>query len=177
MDRNLTKFLGLGFSGYLIWYVLYEYFLKEQTYLDEYLIHSMVISAEWALRTLGYQLYEMNTSGLRWQIGIADSVGLLQVGAPCDGLVLFVLFTVFILAFPGPWQRKLWFIPSGIVLIHLANLLRVVSLVVIQFNRPQSLKFNHDYTWTVLIYAFIFWLWYLWSVHFSHGKRGKSVSP
>ena len=174
MDKDLTRFLGLGFAGYLIWYVLYEYFLKEYTLLDEYLIHSMVVSSEWALRALGYGLYEMNSTGLRWQIGIADSVGLLQVGAPCDGLVLFVLFAVFILAFPGPWKRKLWFIPLGIGLIHAANLVRVVSLVMIQFNSPQSLKFNHDYTWTVLIYGFIFWLWYLWATRIS---KAGSLGP
>ncbi len=163
MERDLAKFLGLGFVGYLAWYVAYQYFLKEQTLLDEYLIHSMVVSSEWVLRNLGYALYEMQTTELRWQIGIADSVGMLHIGAPCDGLVLFVLFAVFVLAFPGPGRRKLWFIPLGVILIHLANLVRVVSLVMIQFNSPQNLQFNHDYTWTVLIYAFIFWLWYVWA--------------
>ena len=169
MDRNLTRFLGLGFVGYLLWYVAYQYFLKDQTLMDEYLIHSMVVSSEWMLRLLGYPLYEMSTSELRWQIGIADSVGLLHIGAPCDGLVLFALFSVFILAFPGPARRKAWYIPLGILLIHGANLIRVVSLVMIQYNSPESLQFNHDYTWTVLIYAFIFWLWYIWAARLSAG--------
>ncbi len=170
MNRDLTRFLGFGFVGYLAWYVLYQYFLKDQTQLDEYLIHSLVVSSEAVLRLLGFALYEVTSPDLRWQIGIADSVGLLQVGAPCDGLVLFALFAVFIAAFPGPKRRKLWFIPLGILLIHLANLLRVVSLVIIQYNRPQSLKFNHDYTWTVLIYGFIFWLWYMWAVRLSQAS-------
>lgn len=178
MNRDLVRFLSVGFVGYLAWYVSYQYFLKGHTLLDEYLIHSMVVSSEAILRFLGYGLYEVSSPSLRWQIGIADSVGLLQVGAPCDGLVLFALFAVFIVAFPGPKLRKLWFIPLGILLIHLANLLRVVSLVIIQYNRPQSLKFNHDYTWTVLIYAFIFWLWYLWAARLSQGpinfKKAKS---
>ena len=146
---------------------MYQYFIKDETLVDEYLIHSMVVSSETVLRFFGYGLYEVTSQELRWQIGIADSVGLLQVGAPCDGLVLFALFAVFIAAFPGPKRRKLWFIPLGVLLIHLANLIRVVSLVIIQYNRPQSLKFNHDYTWTILIYGFIFWLWYLWAVRFS----------
>ena len=177
MDRDLIRFLGVGFLGYLIWYVAYQYFLKDQTMMDEYLIHSMVVASESVLRFMGYGLYEVTSSELRWQIGIADSVGLLQIGAPCDGLVLFALFAVFIVAFPGPVQRKLWFIPAGILLIHLANLVRVVSLVIIQYNRPQSLKFNHDYTWTVLIYGFIFWLWYMWATRFSHAAtQGASSS-
>mgnify|MGYP003788643207 CR=1 FL=1 len=173
MNDSVTRFLSFGFVGYLLWYVLYQYLLKDQTSLDEYLIHSMVVSSESILRFLGYGLYEVSTDELRWQIGIADSVGLLQIGAPCDGLVLFALFAIFIGAFPGSWRRKMWFIPAGILLIHLANLVRVVSLVIIQYNRPQSLKFNHDYTWTVLIYGFIFWLWYLWAVRYGRPKASS----
>jgi exosortase/archaeosortase family protein len=51
----------------------------------------------------------------------------------------------------------------GIVAIHIANLVRVISLVILNFYRPSALAFNHDYTWTVLVYGFIFWLWYLWT--------------
>lgn len=167
MNRELVRFISIGFLGYLSWYVVYQYYLKEHTLLDEYLIHSMVLSAEWVLERLGFALYELNSVELRWQIGIADSIGLLQIGAPCDGLVLFALFAVFVMAFPGSWKRKAWFIPLGISSIHLLNLFRVVSLVMIQYNRPQSLKFNHDYTWTILVYAFIFWLWYVWAERLS----------
>jgi exosortase family protein XrtF len=167
---GLLRFLSLGFAGYLLWYILYQYFLKNETLLDEWLIHSMVLSVEWFLRMLGYPLYELAGGGFRWQLGIAQSVGLLEIGDACDGLVLFVLFGVFILAFPGPWRRKFWFIPAGVVAIHMANLLRVFSLVLLNYYRPSALAFNHDYTWTVLIYGFIFWLWYLWTEFLSHAS-------
>ena len=39
------------------------------------------------------------------------------VGIPCNGLVLYALFRGFVLAFPGAWQRKLWFIPAGMAII------------------------------------------------------------
>ncbi len=167
MQGSLLRFLGFGLVGYLLWYVAYQYFLKDSTLLDEWLIHSMVLSVESVLRWMGFALYEVSTADFRWQLGIANSVGMLEIGAPCDGLVLFALFAVFVLAFPGPWRRKAWFIPAGIVAIHLANLLRVLSLVIINFYRPEALTFNHDYTWTVLIYGFIFWLWSLWTERFS----------
>lgn len=169
MDRGLLKFMAVGLVTYLLWYVAYQYFLKDSTLLDEYLIHSMVLVSESVIRVLGYPLYEVATSELRWQLGIANSVGMLQIGAPCDGLVLFVLFAAFILAFPGPAGRKAWYIPLGILAIHVANLIRVISLVILNFHWPEALAFNHDYTWTVLIYGFIFWLWYLWTERFSKG--------
>ena len=174
MQGSLLRFLGFGLVGYLLWYVAYQYFLKDSTLLDEWLIHSMVLSVESVLRWMGFALYEVSTADFRWQLGIANSVGMLEIGAPCDGLVLFALFAVFVLAFPGPWWRKAWFIPAGIVAIHLANLLRVLSLVIINFYRPEALTFNHDYTWTVLIYGFIFWLWYLWTERFSRTDQSAA---
>ena len=73
------------------------------------------------------------------------------------------LFAVFILAFPGPWQEK--------GLVHSGwdcgdsrgQPLAGPVLVIMNYYRPEALAFNHDYTWTVLIYGFIFWLWYLWT--------------
>ena len=174
MDRNLIRFLAVGLVAYLMWSGLYEYVLKPNTLLDEYLIHSMVLCSEGVLRVLGYALYEVNSDGLRWQLGIANSVGMLQVGAPCDGLALFALFTAFILAFPGPLKRKLWFIPLGIAAIHVANLIRVISLTMLNYHNPEALAFNHDYTWTVLIYGFIFWLWYVWTERLS--RSGIQIS-
>ena len=154
---------GVG-PSYLVWYIAYQYFLKDFTLLDEYLIHSMVLVSEWSLRALGFALYEVSSPDLRWQVGIANSVGMLEIGAPCDGLVLFALFAAFVLAFPGPAKRKIWFIPLGNSgQFMLRNLIRVVSLVILNFYRPSALSFNHDYTWTVLVYGFIFWLWYLWT--------------
>ena len=171
MDRGLVRFFTVGLISYLAWYVGYAYFLKDYTLVDEYLIHSMVACSEWCLKAMGYVLYDVSSTELRWQLGIANSPGLLQIGEACDGLVLFALFAVFILAFPGPLSRKAWFIPAGILAIHVANLIRVVSLVMLNYHKPEWLAFNHDYTWTILVYGFIFWLWYIWTDRFSVVKH------
>ena len=65
---------------------------------------------------------------------------------------------------PGPLLRKAWFIPAGIALLHFANVVRVIVLARIQATSPEWLEFNHDYTFTVLIYGLVFALWYLWTV-------------
>jgi exosortase family protein XrtF len=171
MQGSLMRFLGGGLLGYLLWYILYQYFLKDSTLVDEWLIHLMVLSVEMALVCMGFSLYEVSTADFRWQLGIDQSVGMLEIGASCDGLVLFALFAIFIIAFPGPSRNKLWFIPFGIAAIHSANILRVLSLVILNYYRPEALAFNHDYTWTVLIYGFIFWLWYLWTERYSQAKN------
>jgi exosortase family protein XrtF len=94
------------------------------------------------------------------------------VGRPCNGLELFALFTGFVIAFPGNWKHKLWFIPSGVLFIHVLNVLRVASLTLIQLNYPKYLQFNHKYTFTVIVYAVTFSLWMIWVNRF--GAVNKS---
>jgi exosortase/archaeosortase family protein len=47
------------------------------------------------------------------------------------------------------------------------NVLRVVALAIIAKYCPQYLNFNHTYTFTFVIYSFIFLLWIIWVNKFS----------
>jgi hypothetical protein len=51
--------------------------------------------------------------------------------------------------------------------IHLVNVLRVVALTWIVSVNESWLAFNHDYTFTILTYAWVFFLWYIWVNRFS----------
>jgi exosortase/archaeosortase family protein len=73
-----------------------------------------------------------------------------------------MFFALFVIAFPGSVKKKLWFIPLGIVIIHFANVLRVIGLAAINYVAPQYLEFNHTYTFTILVYGIIFLLWMWW---------------
>ena len=158
------RFFGLAFLAYVVWSVAYEQALKPHTSLDEVVIEHMVRSTEAVFEAVGWPVgtYPQPATH-RDRVGVAGHAGV-QIGAPCDGVALFALFAIFILAFPGPISRKAWFIPAGIALLHLANIGRVVVLTRIQATSPEWLEFNHDYTFTVLIYGLVFALWYLWTV-------------
>ena len=56
MDKSLLRFIGVGLVGYIVWYSLYQYWLKDHTLLDEYLIHGMVLTCEWVQRGVGFAL-------------------------------------------------------------------------------------------------------------------------
>ncbi|MDZ4824539.1 MAG: archaeosortase/exosortase family protein [Flavobacteriales bacterium] len=138
--------------------------------MDKYVAHSLVSLAEFQLRTLGFDVAEFGDPVFRNQVGIEGSVGIV-IGAPCDGIVLFALFTFFIVAFPGAWKHKLWFIPAGIAALHIINSLRVATLAWLFWYKPEWLDFNHDYTFTILVYAFVFCLWYVWVRKFSLPRK------
>lgn len=158
------RFFATAFLAYVVWSVAYEQALKPKTMLDEVVIGHMVSSTEFVFDALGWPVgtYPQPATH-RDRVGVAGHVGV-QIGAPCDGVALFALFAIFILAFPGSALRKLWFIPAGIAVLHAANIGRVVVLARIQATAPEWLDFNHDYTFTVLIYGLVFALWHLWTV-------------
>lgn len=172
---DVFRFLVLGFGGYIAWHLSYENYLKPATLLDEYVTQNLIVVTEHLMQMLGYEpvaFFQENDGMFRYRVGIRGAQGVM-VGPSCDGVVLFALFAIFILSFPGTWFRKLWFIPAGIAVIHAANVARIVGLLFIQlYLGEEALKFNHDYTFTVLVYAIIFALWYVYAVGAGFGWEG-----
>jgi exosortase/archaeosortase family protein len=104
---------------------------------------------------------------MAWNHIAIEGTGGVLIGAPCDGIILFTLFSIFVVAFPGSLKHKLWFIPLGILSIHIVNVMRVIALAVIVSIDESWLSFNHDYTFTILTYAWVFTLWVIWVKRFS----------
>ena len=87
----------------------------------------------------------------------------LSIADACNGLEVIVLYAGLILCMPSRWSRKSLFILAGIVLIEVLNVLRCAGLALVYQEYPQYLDFSHHYLFTFVVYAFIFWLWYLFS--------------
>lgn len=134
-------------------------------------IRSLEDISSWLLQLFGYQLIPDSHDVSIRTIGI-DGTGGIWIGDPCNGLTLFSLFTGFVIAYPGSAIKKLWFIPLGIILIHAFNVLRLVALALIlhYFPDPEVLEFNHTYTFTIIVYSFVLFLWYLWAAKLSNAS-------
>jgi len=98
------------------------------------------------------------------------------IGEPCNGIKVFGLFSIFIIAFPGSWKKKAWFIPLGILIIHTANAIRIAVLTIISAENPDALNFNHNITFQVIVYGLIFLLWYWWVQKLSDLSIKKKVT-
>ncbi|GAB3727389.1 hypothetical protein GCM10027594_09360 [Hymenobacter agri] len=145
---------------YLAWFFGYEQWLAHDGRLDAVLCQNIAHSSVLLLRALGFAAtIDAHLPTLVLMAGEQSVV----VGPPCNGLVLYALFAGFVLAFPGPWARKAWFIPAGIALIWLLNVVRVAALAINHHYSHQTVDFNHHYTFTFVVYACIFGLWMLWA--------------
>lgn len=165
LKNKLTRFFVIAAALYLSWYLLYQLVIIPHTMADEYLVGVIVNNAATVLKLFNYNAYQSMEDSNMQLVGI-DGAHPVWVGSPCNALTLFMFFSLFIVAFPGNAKRKFWFIPLGILIIHFANVLRVVALVMINFYSPGELAFNHTYTFTLLVYGIIFCLW-MWFVNTS----------
>lgn len=159
-EKKLIRFLVIFVALYITWMALYHWFIHPWGKLDTLVINDSSLWSLWLLKTLGYETFLGNHETIR-TIGIAGTHGL-WIGDPCNGLTLFALFSLFLVAYPGLWKHKAWYIPLGITLIHAMNIVRISVLCIITLQKPEWLNFNHTYLFQTLMYGFIFLLWYIW---------------
>lgn len=174
LKNPVLRFLLISICLFIGWYTIYELWLHTDTTIDLWIINNLIYFASFVLESIGYDLINLDhvDPNIR-TIGIDGTHGL-WVGDPCNGLSLFALYIGFIIAFPGPWKAKLLFIPSGIAIIHIMNILRIVGLCIVTLKYPNWLDFNHTYTFKIIIYGVIFFLWYLYVTRFSIAKTDET---
>ena len=97
--------------------------------------------------------------------------GWISVNAGCSGLKLFVQFALLMMLYPGPWKKKLWFIPLGVFIVHLTNLFRIIGLSVVVIHWPSHWDFSHDYLFRPFFYVIIFSMWVLWVERISRKQK------
>jgi exosortase family protein XrtF len=171
-DRRTLYFIGIFLGLYLLWTILYYSLLQPWGKLDTLVINDSSLWSLFFLKHLGFQTFVGPSPTMR-TIGIDGTHGL-WIGDPCNGLALFALFSTFIIAYPGNWKHKLWFIPAGITLIHAMNIIRITLLCIIVLKRPNWLEFNHTYLFQIIMYGFIFFLWFIWMKKFGNMKKNNS---
>lgn len=158
--RLLFRFLAVATGLYLGWFFGYEQWLAPDGRLDAALCAQLTSASATLLRAVGSAAAVDAAQPNLLMVSGQPSVA---VYAPCDGLVLYALFAGFVLAFPGPGRRKLWYVPAGIAFIWCLNVLRVAVLALNHRYAHQTVDFNHHYTFTFVVYGCIFGLWMLWA--------------
>ncbi|TAL57999.1 MAG: hypothetical protein EPN85_12680 [Bacteroidetes bacterium] len=165
-NEPIIRFLAVGFFLYITWFALYEWWIHPMQWVDKIIIDNTIALSRIILGCLGYATEITGDRTLR----ITGTPGLF-IGDSCNGISLFALFSIFIFAFPGKSISKIIFIPVGIFLIHLMNVLRVTVLAIIETYSYSWTEFNHTYTFTIIIYICIFLMWLFWVNKYSSVKK------
>lgn len=157
----MLRFVLIATVLYVGWLIGYEWLIGPNGPLDRSLSISIAYAAAHLLRLLGFEA-ALTLPTAAPTVTMAGQAAVF-VGSPCNGLVLYALFTGFIVAYPGKLRRKCWFIPLGIASIYFLNVVRVAILALNHTYWYHTVDFNHHYTFTSVAYGAIFGLWYLWT--------------
>lgn len=155
-EKKIIFFIARALGLYLLWYLVYDLWIFPDGRLDTWLSENVARASSLFLSLFGFPSY---TEGVVVMVNGRPTVA---IGNPCNGMVLFGIFSGFIMAFPGLVKRKAVFIVLGLMAIYLVNVLRVVALALNHIYSRATLDFNHHYTFTFAVYSCIFLLWMYW---------------
>lgn len=169
VNKPVIHFFLKAFLLYLLWFLIYDLYLRENGLADSWLTNNVTNHSISILRLLRFDATHTFGFNTYHQVSI-ENIKMLGISNACNGQVLYPLFAGFIIATPGFWKNKLVMIITGFVSIYIVNILRIVLLIIIRYYKPEYLAFNHKYTFVILVYSFIFFLWILWVNKFSKLK-------
>ena len=159
--RLLKTFAVRAGITFVSWMVIYYGLIIPDGRLNNYLTQKVIDGTTVGLSILGYE-----TKGEGNMVYIENQPVVLVADA-CNGLELFALYIGFLLCFPGKWKYKAFFIPIGLGLIFLINVIREIVLALNYKFFQETFDFNHKYTYVLVVYLFVFALWRYWLNRYS----------
>lgn len=168
--RAVVRFLIKAGVVFIAWTVIYQLWIKPDGSADHFIVKQLTHTTDLILGHGGYDMIDnadKPSEGAHRYTGIVNTPLVVYVGDECNGLNLMALFIGFMFIYPGSWKQKWWFILLGLITIHASNQLRILALTVLSYHLPESVDFNHTYTFTIIVYGIVFSLWYLWAKKFS----------
>ena len=156
-DRRLLRFVAVMAACYVVWYGVYDLWLLPDGRLDAWLSARVATATIALLRLAGQEAVGVGGN----QVWIGDTG--IELVAACNGLGVLSLFVGFVLAFPGTWARRAWFIPAGIAVIVAVNVVRCAVLLLVLTRSESAFDVGHGAGGLLLFYAVVFGLWMAWA--------------
>ncbi|MGB3619696.1 MAG: archaeosortase/exosortase family protein [Catalinimonas sp.] len=174
-NRQFNLFILKAAALFVIWQVLYFFWINPSTGLEMWLTSRTAAVSTQAMQWVGYDAHYFDVPGETGNQSVSqiylDGRPLLGIADSCNALTLIMLFVGFIIAYPGPLNRKIWFIVGGSLLIFFVNVTRALTLIFNFMYSKSTFDFNHKYTFTILVYLCVFGLWMLWAKRYGTNLR------
>lgn len=158
LSIDTKRFAVKAFVLAILFNVTYIFYLSPTRLFDRPLTNFTATITNYLLNhfyKLGFSLKEVH----RGELIIYLKNGLLLIGDACNAFKLYVLYLGFLLCVPGAIAKKLLYFISGFAMILALNLIRIIALVWLLFNKPEWTNVAHHYIFTTIVYGCMFMLW------------------
>lgn len=156
--RFLATFLGL----YLGLNLLYGWWISSYQGTADWATNIVTEQTSYILNILGEQTITQPKSDAPTIRIIKESRTVISVFEGCNGINVMIVFLSFLFAYRGSWKSLTWFLPMGLFLIYVANLIRVALLFYVAEYWQHYFYYVHKYLFTAAIYLVVFALWWWW---------------
>jgi exosortase family protein XrtF len=154
----LAKFLGI----YLIGSVLYLLWLNIFIPYPDPITEIVTAQSSHLLNMWGYRTHTFIHKSAAIVSIVYNGNSVVSVYEGCNGVNVMIIFLGFIIAFSPVRKLMIFFVISGLGILHVVNLFRVAGLFLVADHFPTWLYFTHKYLFSLIIYSITFLLWYLW---------------
>jgi len=164
------RFLVGGLIFFVIAIVFYQLIRKVEfidnlyvAILNKFAIF-LLDASQWLVSLFGYETVTYGKT-----IKIIDSLTTMGVylDRGCMGRNVMLSYAGLITIFPGPWKQKIWYIPTGVIILILVNIIRISGLAIIAHCCPEYSDVNHHVIFKYTAWAVIFIMWIIWLNKFS----------
>lgn len=160
--KPAIRFVIIFVVLYLVLNVLYGFWIRSYGNYPDPATKAVTHQTSAVLNLLGEQTTTMPRPATPSVSILKDNRSALNVYEGCNSINVMIVFVSFILAFGGAGRKMAWFIPLGIVLIYMVNLIRVIGLYYVAEHWHDYFYYIHKYAFTAFIYVFVLILWWWW---------------
>ncbi|TYA74872.1 exosortase family protein XrtF [Seonamhaeicola marinus] len=173
--KAVIKFIFTFLVVYIGLSLLYSWYLDVSDgskYYPDFITNLVSIQSDWLLELFGYNVEMLPHPNEPSMKVVVNDKYLARIIEGCNSMSVIILFMSFIIAFTGKMKSTITFVALGIVLIYVANLLRIVLLSMGLYHYPEYKHVLHTVVFPAIIYGMVFLLWFVWVNKFSKRSKG-----
>ena len=157
MQRSeVVQFFVKALGIYILWYFVYDLWMLPDGRVDAWLSEHIVVVSAGLLSGMGFDAYASGRI-----VGLLGA-NMLEIVNGCNGIEVLGLFVGFVVAYPGRTVNRVLFVPIGMLVLYVTNVVRIVVLAITQLHAPGIFDITHDYSTTAIFYAVVFVMWVVW---------------
>ena len=174
--RPALMFLGKFLAIYFVGNILYGVYIESKGNRPDGITRMVTYQSAWLLEVFGYDTQVEDHADAPKVLLKNEGQRVLNVYEGCNGINVMVVFVAFLFAFGGSKKKLAVFLPSGVLIIHFFNLLRVGLLFYLALNNARHFYYYHKYFFTATLYLVVFALWAIWVTWFNEKRNVQAAT-
>jgi exosortase family protein XrtF len=170
--KFLLIFVGIYFLANVIYGIYIEYCYP----LSDSFTDLIASQTSWILKLMNEPVLTQVNNIAPTVLLFKESKAILDIYEGCNGINVIIVFVAFIMAFEGKFKNKLPFIAIGVLIINVANVLRITLLYYVAIDYQLYFYFIHKYVFTLTLYVIVVILWLVYINRFNEKRKSQRTA-